>query len=177
MRTTLAVAAVLLSACIPMKNLGPLSSSTTPSEPSQGAGGRVVAEPSEASEASEPESIAERWKVDFSHATAKQSISGTASMKFSGDPVSIASGYVTPWHGSCATASRSERAQPIADAIADRGAQLEGPTRMRFGAGAARVVTLTCADGTTPALELVIGNLGNFAMTCIADVCHTLEAN
>lgn len=149
-------ATLLFSACIPTK--GPAS------------GGQ----PSEPAGASEAAAIAESWRIDFTHATASHAVSGTESLTHSGQTVSIAAGYTTPWHGTCAEASRTEKAQPIADAIAERGAQLEGSTRLRFGAGEARVITLTCADAATPPLQLVIGNLGNFALTCHADVCHTL---
>jgi len=155
MRTSL-LSAVLLSACIPMK-----ASSTEPSSPAP---------------AAEAAAIAESWDVDFSHSTANKSISDSASLEFSGQAVTIAKGYQTPWHGTCAEATRIEKSEPIADAIRERAADLEGTTRMRFGGGDARVITLTCADGSTPTMDLVIGNLGNFAMTCIADVCHTLKA-
>jgi hypothetical protein len=94
---------------------------------------------------------------------------------FDGRTIEVsATGYTSPWQGTCSDAARSKRQRPLADITTE--SELTGSARARLASsGFASPVTeyrITCSDRR--ALPLVLVVKGDHAFTCWGGICYLL---
>lgn len=133
-----------------------------------------------------PEPVAPRPTVDPSIATwlvaghemARRGPLGEddALATYGREVVITASGYTTPWHGTCEDAKREHGPASLVEVTADVEVTPEGRARLKqFGLGTDPLeVRLTC-QGRTTAPPLTIWITGNRAMTCFGGICFLLS--
>ena len=86
-----------------------------------------------------------------------------------------ATGYITPWHGTCEEAVRQRRDRILADVLSELDIPASGRARAREHGLVDDMVEhrLTC-NGTTTTPPLTIYLSGDRAMTCFSGVCYFL---
>jgi hypothetical protein len=122
------------------------------------------------------EAVARAWIVENHIVTASSALSEGDAILMHGRTVAVtASGYKTPFQGTCDDAGREKRTRVLDDVTAE--ADLAGEQRMipvRFGLP--KTVTefrLTCTGNKhTPPLTIFVGD--KRAMTCFSGVCYLL---
>jgi hypothetical protein len=87
-----------------------------------------------------------------------------------------ATGYMTPWHGTCEEAVRQRRDRILADVMSELDVPAAGRTRARGNGLVDDMVEhrLTCNEKGTPPLTFYLS--GERAMTCFTGACYFLKA-
>ena len=94
---------------------------------------------------------------------------------FHGRTVEIdATGYTSPWHGSCEEAVRQRRDRILADVMSELDVPSAGRAQGREHGLVDDMIEhrLTCNDKQTPPLTFYLS--GEHAMTCFSGVCYFL---
>ncbi len=114
------------------------------------------------------------WRVD-AHLLAKHSsLTDADAARHHGRAVSIrASGYATPWHGTCEDSGRTQRSRLLAEVAAELA--IDRPAVLRLGFTDPLVEhRLSCLDLGHPAPMLLVFTSSGRALTCFAGVCYVL---
>lgn len=112
------------------------------------------------------------WKVADHVLGPRALISEADAAEFRDRTVAVtATGYSSPWSGSCADARRERRPRTLAEIAAAY--ELDGPIATSLQLGEPIVEhQLQCTTGRTPALTIYTG--GPRAVTCWSGVCYLL---
>jgi len=87
-----------------------------------------------------------------------------------------ATGYMTPWHGTCEEAVRQRRDRILADVLSELDIPAAGRAIARESGLVDDMVEhrLTCNERSTPPLTFYLS--GERAMTCFTGACYFLKA-
>jgi len=120
-----------------------------------------------------PDELIHTWTVGAHVMARTASLTEVEAESFRGRTIAIsASGYVSPWQGTCDEAGRTKRTRPLGDVVADE--ELSSNAT-----GLPAQVTeyrLTCNDRHNP-LPLVMYVAGGRAVSCFNGVCYLMTAN
>jgi hypothetical protein len=116
------------------------------------------------------------WRIVDHVLAASTTMSDADAAALDGRTVEIrASGFTSPWHGSCDETGRQKRSRVLADVTADAGVPAAGrATTARFGLGDGLIEYTFSCNGTTRTPPLTLFIAGPHAMTCFAGVCYLL---
>lgn len=134
--------------------------------------------PAPAKPAVDPElaELAHPWRVTGHVIGTKTTMSEQDAEGMRGRTVEIgATGYATPWHGTCESVKRTRATASLVEVTADVDVSPDGRARLKqFGlATELTEYRLACADAKVPPLTIWL--TGPRAMTCFGGVCYLLE--
>lgn len=119
--------------------------------------------------------LAHAWKIEGHVIGTRTTMSEQDAVALHGRNVTFtATGYTSPWHGTCDEAKRTKAASSLVEVTADVDVSPDGRARLKeFGlAKDLTEYTLRCVVTKVPPMTIWL--TGNHAMTCFGGVCYLL---
>ena len=115
------------------------------------------------------------WKIIGHVLTQAALIDERDAVAWNGREITItATGYASPFQGTCEQASKIRRARQLSDVVMDLDAPRSIITDYDF-AGEVTEYKLTCRERKRPTLEIWVDPTGERALTCFSGVCYFLR--
>ena len=118
--------------------------------------------------------IVHTWRVDAHLLASRTTMSDADAARIHGRTVAVgATGYTTPWHGTCEESGRIRRERPLAEVAAEL--QIDRARTAALGiADPVFEYKLSCADLEKRAPSLTLYVAASRALTCFGGVCYVL---